>query len=175
MSFGAFCFLFSTICGLINHLNQSSKKEVLYYMKWIISSDHAGVEYKQKVEKFLISKKQNVVTTGSARADQPQDFPDVVDDAVKQFEENDIIILICGTGIGVSIRANRYKSLRAAVVYDSFVAQATKEHNNANVLCFGARTQKIEDIVKYLEIFMNAEYEGGRHIARLAKLNNPTQ
>ena len=142
-------------------------------MKWIVSSDHAGFSAKKSILEHLKSKALEVVEAGAVSADIPLDFPDAVDEAVAQFSENDMMILICGTGIGVSMRANRYDFLRAAVVYDDFIAKAAKEHNNANALCFGARTQQISDICRYIDIFKAATYEGGRHIKRLEKLNAP--
>ena len=79
-------------------------------------------------------------------------------------------ILICGTGIGMSIAANKYKGIRAAVVYDEFTAKACKEHNNANVLCLGSRVLDNDKIIKLIGIWLNSVYEGGRHDKRLEKI-----
>ena len=79
-------------------------------------------------------------------------------------------IFICGTGIGISIAANRYHGIRAAVLYDDDVARLAHEHNNANVVVFGGRTMAVEDCIRRFDIFMNAKYEGGRHDRRLEKI-----
>ena len=79
-------------------------------------------------------------------------------------------ILICGTGIGISIAANRAKGIRAALLYDDFVAEMAKKHNNANVIVFGGRTMAFDDVVRRIDIFMRTQFEGGRHNARIAKI-----
>ena len=86
--------------------------------------------------------------------------------------EAELGILICGTGIGISIAANRYNGIRAALIYNKEVARLAKEHNNANILVFGGRTMSAEDVVEYIEIFLHTTYEGGRHQRRLDKLDN---
>ena len=79
-------------------------------------------------------------------------------------------ILICGTGIGISIAANRYHVIRAALLYDDFVAEMAKKHNNANVIVFGGRTMKTQDVIRRIDIFNQNEFEGGRHIRRIEKI-----
>ena len=83
----------------------------------------------------------------------------------------DLGILICGTGIGISIAANRHKGIRAALLYSVDVAKLAKQHNNANVIVFGGRTMNFVDVVAEIDAFMAAEYEGGRHQRRLDKLD----
>jgi ribose 5-phosphate isomerase B len=80
-------------------------------------------------------------------------------------------ILICGTGIGISIKANRYPGIRAALVYSAFTAEMAKAHNDANILCFGGRTTSPEEALAYVGIWENTVYEGGRHTLRLQKLD----
>ena len=82
----------------------------------------------------------------------------------------DLGILFCGTGIGISIAANRYHGIRAALLYSDEVARLAKQHNNANVLVFGGRTMKADDVVRRIEIFLSENYEGGRHQKRLDKI-----
>ena len=79
-------------------------------------------------------------------------------------------ILICGTGIGISIAANRYHGIRAALLYDDFTAEMAKKHNNANVIVFGGRTMSVPDVVRRIGIFMQTEFEGGRHNRRIEKI-----
>lgn len=140
-------------------------------MKWIISSDHAAVTYKKKIQSFLESKGFECLIAGAIDEESSCDYPDIVDDALSFYKDGDMLVFVCGTGIGVSIRANRYTGIRAAVVYDTFVAEAAKAHNDANALCFGARTQSIEKICNYLETFIATDYEAGRHVKRLEKLD----
>ena len=80
-------------------------------------------------------------------------------------------ILICGTGIGISIAANRRKGIRAALLYSDDVARLAREHNNANVAVFGGRTMTFEDVVRRMDIFLQTEFAGGRHQRRIAKLD----
>ena len=100
-------------------------------------------------------------------------YPDFAEKVVSKLlaKEADLGILVCGTGIGISIAANRHKGIRAAILYDDYVAKVAREHNNANVLCFGGRTMTTEDALRRIGIFLKAEYEGGRHDRRLCKLD----
>ena len=101
------------------------------------------------------------------------DYPDIAKSLTKEIisGEADIGILICGTGVGISIAANRHKGIRAALVYSQEVARLVKQHNNANVLVFGGRTMPVDDVIKYIDTFLQTEYEGGRHQKRLDKLD----
>ena len=101
------------------------------------------------------------------------DYPDFAEIVVKELAEKraDWGILICGTGIGISIAANRHKGIRAAILYDNFTAESAKVHNNANIVVFGGRTMTAEQAIERLKIFMNSRYEGGRHEQRLCKLD----
>ena len=101
------------------------------------------------------------------------DYPDIAKSLTKEIisGEVDIGILICGTGVGISIAANRHKGIRAALVYSQEVARLVKQHNNANVLVFGGRTMPVDDVIKYIDTFLQTEYEGGRHQKRLDKLD----
>ena len=87
-------------------------------------------------------------------------------------KEFDLGILICGTGIGISIAANRVKGIRAALLYNRDAARLAREHNNANVAVFGGRTQTPEQAVEYFDTFLGASFEGGRHQRRIDELDN---
>ncbi len=141
-------------------------------MKIALAADHGGFEMKNQIAQYLISKNFDVVDLGTNSSDSV-DYPDFAQKVVQKLstKEADLGILVCGTGIGISIAANRHKGIRAALLYDDYVAQVAKEHNNANVLCFGGRTMKIEDVLKRIDIFLAAKYEGGRHDRRLCKLD----
>jgi len=146
-------------------------------MRYIIGSDHAGVHLKKVLAEHLQSKGEEAEMIGSCDPLDRVDYPDAVDAVVKQLLDQNcegvMGILVCGSGIGVSIRANRYKGIRAALVYDAHTAASAKEHTNANILCFGERLISKEDACKYMDIFMSKSYEGGRHDIRLEKCDAP--
>jgi len=103
------------------------------------------------------------------------DYPDMAKAAVAEYRKGsfDLGILLCGTGIGISIAANRHKGIRCALIHDSFTALMAKEHNNANFIALGGRVQYREKPEEFLEIFMNASFQGGRHEERIEKLDTP--
>ena len=140
-------------------------------MSIAIASDHGGFELKQKLVEYYnnLGIILNDLGTSSAVS---CDYPDIAHKMVKALRQNDceLGILICGTGIGISIAANRFKGVRAAILYDDFCAEMAKKHNNANIMVFGGRTMAFEDVVRRIDIFLNTEFEGGRHIKRLEKI-----
>ncbi|MBP3546637.1 MAG: ribose 5-phosphate isomerase B [Alphaproteobacteria bacterium] len=140
-------------------------------MNIAIASDHGGFELKQQLIEHFAAKGQILEDLGTCSTDSC-DYPDIAKKMAKNIlnHQNELGILICGTGIGISIAANRFKGIRAAVLYDDFTAEMTKKHNNANVLVFGGRTMKFEDVIRRIEIFNNTEFEGGRHATRIAKI-----
>ena len=139
-------------------------------MKIAIASDHGGFELKQKLIAHYAQNGMVFTDLGTHNTDSC-DYPDMAKKMAETILSHsaDFGILICGTGIGISIAANRYHGIRAAVLYDDFVAEMAKKHNNANVLVFGGRTMKQEDVIKRIDIFLNSEFEGGRHNKRLEK------
>ena len=138
-------------------------------MKIAIAADHGGFELKNKlIEHF---KKLNLVDLGTNSSDSV-DYPDYAKkmaDAILN-KKADLGILICGTGIGISIAANRYHGIRAALIYNTEVAKLAKQHNNANVLVFGGRTMTENEVIADIEAFLNETFEGGRHQKRLDKI-----
>ena len=141
-------------------------------MKIVIASDHAGVDMKKLISDFLENKNISVVDLG-CYDNSSVDYPLYADKLVEYIlnNPNDTGILVCGTGIGISIRANRHKGIRAALLYSDEVAEMVKKHNNANVMVFGGRTMNFDDIKKRIEIFLNTEFEGGRHQKRIDMLD----
>jgi ribose 5-phosphate isomerase B len=107
--------------------------------------------------------------------DGPQsvDYPDFADAMAKVIADGraDVGVLMCGTGIGISIAANRYPHLRAALVHDAFGARLARQHNNANVIVFGGRTIGVEVAKDCLAVFLSTAFEGGRHATRVAKMS----
>lgn len=140
-------------------------------MKIAIASDHGGFELKQQLLQYY--KQYDWLDFGTDSTDSV-DYPDYAKKVAEAVRSGlaDYGVLICGTGIGISIAANRYKGIRAALLYDNEVARLAKVHNNANVLVFGGRTMKFNDVVARIDTFFNAEYEGGRHQSRLDKMEN---
>lgn len=141
-------------------------------MKFVVASDHAGVDMKDFIADFLKNKNFDVVDLGT-NGTTSVDYPVYADKLANYIlSNNDVLgILVCGTGVGISIRANRYKGIRAAILYSDEVAEMVKKHNNANVMVFGGRTMSKEDIIRRIDIFLNTEYEGGRHQRRIDMLD----
>lgn len=140
-------------------------------MKIAIASDHGGFELKQALINHYVEKDIVLNDLGTHSSDSC-DYPDAAKIMAQTIlnHEADLGILICGTGIGISIAANRYHGIRAALLYDDIVAEMAKKHNNANVIVFGGRTMKTEDVIRRIDIFNQTEFEGGRHSRRIEKI-----
>jgi ribose 5-phosphate isomerase B len=139
--------------------------------KIIIGGDHAGFDYKSEVIKFLQEKGYEVVDKGtysSSSADYP-DFAHPVANAVEQ-QEAELGILICGSGNGVAITANKHQNIRAALCWLPEIASLARQHNNANILCLPARFVSIELAKKMVDVFITTAFEGGRHQTRVGKI-----
>ena len=137
----------------------------------VIGSDHGGLELKEAVKAALVSRgidSDDFGTDNSESVDYP-DFAEKVAGAVSRGDA-ERGILICGTGIGMSITANKFPGVRAALATDEFMAQMAKEHNNANILVLGGRVLTVELAVKMVNIWLDTAYEGGRHQLRLDKI-----
>lgn len=141
-------------------------------MKIALASDHGGYQMKNLIAQNLKNQGFEIHDLGT-NSEESVDYPDFAQRVVQEIlsQKAELGILVCGTGIGISIAANRHKGIRAALLYDDYVAQVAREHNNANILCFGGRTMKIEDVMRRIDIFLKAKYEGGRHDRRLCKLD----
>ena len=137
-----------------------------------IASDHGGFELKSKLIESL--KDIEFLDLGTHTPDRV-DYPFFADKLCRAILANQVRngILICGTGIGISMRANRYNGIRAALVYNEFTAEMAKVHNNANILCLGGRTTPIETAIKMISIWNNASFEEGRHVERIQHLDAP--
>ena len=135
-----------------------------------IGNDHGGYGLKMHIKKLLESKGYEVKDFGCHDTNSV-DYPDIALPVCESVlsGECECGILVCGTGIGMSIAANKIKGIRAAHVTDSFSARMTKMHNNANVICLGERITGCEIASDIVEAYLNAEFEGGRHIARVDK------
>jgi ribose 5-phosphate isomerase B len=137
----------------------------------IIASDHAGFLMKEKVKIFLNKSKIKSLDLGTF-SEERVDYPDYAKKlALLIRKKSSFGILICGSGIGVSIAANRFKKVRAAVCYNQLSASLARKHNNANVLCIGARLIRFKDAQKIINTFISTKFEGGRHTKRVKKLD----
>ncbi len=140
-------------------------------MKIAVGSDHAGFHLKQKVIGWLREKEyevQDVGTHSEARCDYP-DFAKLVAEKVSRGEV-ERGILVCGSGIGMSITANKVAGVRAAECFDPFTAQLSRAHNDANVLCLGERLVGEDIALKMVETWLSTPFEGGRHAQRVEKI-----
>jgi ribose 5-phosphate isomerase B len=137
-----------------------------------IGSDHGGLEMKEELLKALTSRNLPVKDCGTTNGDSVDypDFAEKVAGAVSRGEA-ELGILVCGTGIGMSIVANKFPGVRAALATDEFMARMAKEHNNANILVLGGRVLSVELATKMVNVWLDTAYEGGRHQLRLDKIS----
>ncbi|MBQ3033948.1 MAG: ribose 5-phosphate isomerase B [Deferribacterales bacterium] len=143
----------------------------MFGKKIAIGSDHAGFSLKQTIIDYLTDKGIQVDDCGTY-SEESTDYPDYAAKVAKTVVSDDSYagILICGTGIGISIAANRFKGVRAALCHDSFTAAMSRKHNNANILAMGAKVVSWEIAKEIIDIWLSEEYEGGRHERRLEKI-----
>ena len=138
----------------------------------VIGCDHGGYELKQTIMDYLKSVGKEVCDCGTYSTDSV-DYPDIAEKTCKEFLKGDYEfgILICGTGIGISIAANKIDGIRCALVGTEYAAEMTKRHNNSNFIAFGGRVTGSELAISILKAYMNAEFEGGRHAGRVNKIH----
>jgi len=141
-------------------------------MKLAIASDHGGFHLKNAILKFLSSRKIKYVDLGvvdETSVDYPDYAAQVADKVAKGEVEGGI--LICGTGIGMAITANKFKGVRAAVATDPYTARMSKEHNNANILALGGRVLDESVATEMVQVWLDSKFEAGRHERRLEKIS----
>jgi ribose 5-phosphate isomerase B len=137
----------------------------------VIGSDHGGLALKEAIQEALAERGLDVNDYGTDKGDSV-DYPDFAEKVAGAVSRGDaeLGILACGTGIGMSIVANKFPGVRAALAADEFMARMAKEHNNANILVLGGRVLTEEKAVKMVNVWLDARYEGGRHQRRLDKI-----
>lgn len=137
-----------------------------------IASDHTGFELKEKITGFLHKKDIKFIDFGTYNTESV-DYPDYTDKVTEAIidETADSGILICGTGIGMSISANRYTDIKAALCLNEFMAQRSRAHNDANILIIGAKLVEENMVFKIIDMFLSTQFDGGRHNRRLSKIN----
>ena len=141
------------------------------FKKVCIASDHAGFRLKESIKDFLINKNISIIDLGpinETKVDYP-DYAKKVSNRVKS-KKSDVGILVCGSGTGMAISANKTKKIRAAVCYNSKSTRLSRQHNNANIIAIGSRLTKKNIAFKLVSIFLETKFDGGRHLRRVKKL-----
>jgi ribose 5-phosphate isomerase B len=141
-------------------------------MKLAVGSDHRGYHIKRRIVNFLREHKHEVVDVGT-NSEESVDYPDIAIVVAKMIVAGEVErgILICGTGLGMSIAANKFAGIRATSVHDDVTAELSRRHNNSNVLCLSADLLGERLIHHIVDIWLKTEFEGGRHARRLGKIN----
>ena len=137
----------------------------------ILASDHAGFKLKEEIKKFLIKKRKKVLDLGTKNTNSV-DYPDYAHLLSKKMRntKNQFGILICGSGTGMSMAANKHRNIRAALCYNTKSAKLSRLHNNANVMTIGARLIKKNVALKCVSAFLKTDFGGGRHLRRVRKI-----
>ena len=137
----------------------------------ILASDHAGFELKEAIKIFLLKKRRKVLDLGTTN-NKSVDYPDFAHSLSKKIntKKNSIGILVCGSGTGMTMTANKHKNIRAALCYDIKSTRLSREHNDANVISLGARLIKKKTALKFVNIFLKTVFKGGRHLRRVKKI-----
>jgi ribose 5-phosphate isomerase B len=141
-----------------------------------IASDHAGFEVKEKVKDILADLGYTPVDLGT-HSDESVDYPDFAVRVAEKVDagEDDRGILVCGSGQGVCMTANKYPNVRAALVYDEDSAEMSRRHNNANILCLAGRATSGAGLKELVKLWLETDFEGGRHERRIKKIKSLTK
>lgn len=139
--------------------------------KIAIGGDHAGYELKEKIKK-LLDERGHLIEDYGPYSDKAVDYPDFVHPVATAIEKNefDFGILICGSGNGVAMTANKHQGIRAAVCWNEMLAKLARSHNNANILCLAGRFIDYELAKEIVHIFLSTGFDGGRHASRIQKI-----
>ena len=140
-------------------------------IKILIASDHAGFFLKNKLINYF-KKKFEFIDFGT-HSEESVDYPDFAHKLANEISTKNLSgVLICGSGVGMSMVANRYKNVRAALCFNENMAKLSRQHNDANILVLGSRLISFEEATKSIEVFLSTNFEGGRHQGRLDKFYN---
>ena len=141
------------------------------FKKISISSDHAGFKLKEKIKQNLINKKISVLDLGPT-TDSSVDYPDFAKRVARNVasKKSNIGILVCGSGTGMAMSANKFKKIRAAVCYNKASTRLSRQHNNANIIALGSRLTNTKKAIRLVNVFLNTKFEGGRHLRRVKKV-----
>ncbi|MDA9359185.1 ribose 5-phosphate isomerase B [Flavobacteriaceae bacterium] len=140
-------------------------------MQFSIGNDHAGVDYKEAIVSYLISKGHEVLNHGTDSEDSV-DYPDFIHPVAQDVssKEASLGIIICGSGNGASMTANKYQDIRSALCWTKEIVALARQHNNANILSLPARFISIPQAIAMVEVYINTDFEGGRHQNRIDKI-----
>jgi len=140
-------------------------------MRISIGNDHAGTDYKKKIKEYLESKGHQIKNHGTD-SDESVDYPDFVHPVAMDVENNkvDFGIIICGSGNGANMTANKHQGVRSALCWTKEITALARQHNNANVLSIPARFTALQQAIEIVDVFLNTEFEGGRHKKRVDKI-----
>jgi ribose 5-phosphate isomerase B len=140
-------------------------------MKIAIGNDHAGTEYKFEIVKHLQDKGFEVINFGTD-TNESMDYPDTIHLVANAVEKNEVAfgIILCGSGNGAQITANKHQKVRAALCWNNELVELARKHNNANVLSIPARFVSLQQALGFVDLFLKTEFEGGRHQRRVAKI-----
>ena len=141
------------------------------FKKVCIASDHGGFNLKESIKDFLIYRNISIIDLGPLE-NKTVDYPDYAKKLAQRIKakKSDVGILVCGSGTGMAISANKIKTIRAAVCYNTKSTRLSREHNNANIIALGARLTNKKLSLKLVEIFLKTKFEGGRHLKRIKKI-----
>tara|TARA_B100000963_G_scaffold329529_1_gene318905 strand:+ start:5435 stop:5872 length:438 start_codon:yes stop_codon:yes gene_type:complete len=141
------------------------------FKKTCIASDHAGHKVKEIIKDFLINKKISIIDLGP-NDDKSVDYPDYAKKVANRIKgkRSEVGILVCGSGTGMAISANKTKGIRAAVCYNQTSTRLSRMHNDANIIALGSRLTKKKEILKLVKTFLETKFEGGRHLKRIKKI-----
>ena len=141
------------------------------FKKICIASDHAGFDLKEAIKDHLINKHVSIFDLGPFE-NKSVDYPDYAKKLAKRIKtkKSEIGILVCGSGTGMAISANKIKDIRAAVCYNSKSTRLSRQHNNANIIALGSRLTKRGLSLKLVKLFLKTKFEGGRHLKRIKKI-----
>ena len=141
------------------------------FKKTCIASDHAGFKLKESIKNFLINKNISIIDLGPMN-ENSVDYPDYAKKASNRIKlkKSDVGILVCGSGTGMAISANKIKGIRAAVCYSLKSTRLSRQHNNANIISIGSRLTRKNIALKLVSIFLETKFEGGRHLRRVKKI-----
>ena len=139
--------------------------------KIYISSDHAGFKLKETIKKHLIKKKMNYFDLGPS-SDNKVDYPDYAHKVARKVKinKNNVGILVCGSGMGMNIAANKHKNIRAAQCFNLKSTKLSRLHNDANIITLGSRILSRKNACSFVNVFLNTEFEGGRHKKRIRRI-----
>ena len=141
------------------------------FTKICIASDHAGYVMKEKIKDYLINRNIPLIDLGTFSVDSV-DYPDYAKKVSKRliFNKSNAGILVCGSGAGMAITANKFKGIRAAQCYSKSSTILSRQHNNCNIICLGSRMLKYKEAFKYVTYFLNTKFKSGRHQKRINKI-----